>query len=120
MRDAVPGAHDVRLAVLPQHPLAAQHEEDLLVGAVIVRGGGEMPGSDLDAAQAYVAAARFTTEVVPDAFDVPDCELAAVPPVDVRRSHDGDAISRRARRAGRRVTFAARQVAGGARPRLDK
>src|SRR5262249_3674241 len=96
MHDAVPGAHDERLAVLPQQALAIEHEEDLLVGPVVMGRSGEVPRGDLDAAQADVAAARFTAEIVPDAFDVADRELPTDPVVDIPGSyrHRRDAISR--------------------------
>ena len=73
---AVLGAHRERLAVLPQQTLAAEHEEDLLVGAVLVRGRRELALGHLDAPQAHIACARFAAEVAPDAVDVADGELA--------------------------------------------
>src|SRR5262249_49390762 len=80
-------------------------EEDLLVGPVVVGGGGEVLRGDLDTAQAHVAAARFTTEIAPDAFDVADRELPTDPVVDIPGSdrHCRDAISGRLRSARRWV-----------------
>ena len=94
MHDAVPRAHRECLAVLPQQTLAAEHEEDLLVGTVVVRRGGEAVLGDFDPAQADRARARLAAEVPPHSFDVADRKLARRTVVQVGDLHARDPTSR--------------------------
>ena len=54
-----------RLAFLPQQPLAGENEEDLLVGAVLVRGRREVSLRHLDPPQPHRARARFAPRIAP-------------------------------------------------------
>ena len=87
VHDAVLGVHRICLAVLPQQPLTAEHEEDLLVAPVLVSGRGEVVLGDLDPAQAHRPRARLPAEVPPHRLDVPDRELSRRAVVQVGDLH---------------------------------
>jgi hypothetical protein len=93
VHDHVPRGHLVGLGFLPQQALACEHEEDLLIGAVLVRGRGEAPLGDLDAAQADRARAQRATEVTPDTLDVADGELAGPTLAEVDARHRSATVS---------------------------
>ena len=98
VHDAVARADRIRSPVLPQQTAAAEHEEDLLIGAVLVRGRREIPGLDLDPAHADRASAGGAPEVAPQPFHVAERELANARLGEVRgrRIHARDAITARA------------------------
>jgi hypothetical protein len=53
MNDAVALTHREGLTVLPEQSFSREYEEDLLIGAVLVRGGREISLGNLDTPQTH-------------------------------------------------------------------
>ena len=87
VHQAVARADLVRLAVLPREPRAAEDEEDLLVGAVHVRGRRDLALVELDAMDAGVHRACGAAEVRPRAAEPAARRPARLEVVPVRESH---------------------------------
>src|SRR5207248_1610099 len=101
--EAVAGADLVDVSVLPRQAGSAEHIEDLLLGAVHVRGRRPLARADLDPLQADGAAAGRAAEVAPGAAEMAEVRAEALGVVPVRDDGTVHGAVSRTCRLGRRV-----------------
>src|SRR5205823_9104819 len=125
----------VRAAVLPRQARAAEHEEDLLRGAVHMRRRGPLLRRDLDPSQAHADRPGGGSEVGPHRIEVAGAAVAWLDVVPVRDPHAADyraraaAVSARGgcgarsegdeRSASSRIHVSTRYVIATTRPRSN-
>ena len=93
VHDAIAGRDGIGLSVLPQKPFAGEDEEDLLIGAMLVSGRGEVLRGHLDAAETHGTRADLASEITPDPLDVADGELARGTLIQIGNPHSRARLS---------------------------